>query len=109
VLCDNDGSFVDNVVLTSSVANTITGTFNSNVENDSEGNDPVNAYGFYADGNIIWQFDQSAIRRTGTITLTRPEISGLPIAIYFECLDREDLINNKPKHIIKYIGTVTVL
>jgi hypothetical protein len=88
VLCDNDGSFVNNVVLSSSVANVITGTFNSNTENDNESNDPVKAYGCYAEGNIIWQFDQATIRSAGTITLTRPDISGLDIAVYFECLDR---------------------
>jgi hypothetical protein len=109
LLCENDGSFVNRVVLTSSVANTITGTFNSNAQNDEEGEDPVKAYGFYVDGVQIWQFDQSAKRSSGTITLTRPEISGLTIAVYFECLDRINLVNGNPKHIIKYVGTVTVL
>jgi hypothetical protein len=108
-LCDNDGSFVDNVVLTSTVANTITGTFNSKAQNVDEGTDPVKAYGFYADGNQIWQFDQTAVRSTGTITLTRPGMSAINIAVYFECLDRLSLLNNKPKHVIKYVGTITVL
>jgi hypothetical protein len=108
-LCDHDGSFVDNVVLTSTVANTITGTFNSRAQNVDEGTDPVKAYGFYADGNQIWQFDQTAVRNTGTITLTRPGMSAINIAVYFECLDRLSLINNKPKHVIKYVGTITVL
>jgi hypothetical protein len=109
VLCDNDGSFVDNVVMTSPAANTITGTFDSNAQNDDEGNDPVKAYGFYADGNKIWQFDQSATRNTGTITLTLPDMSGLNIAIYFECLDRVNLLMGKPRHVIKYLGTVKVI
>ena len=108
-LCDHDGSFVDNVVLTSTVANTITGTFNSKAQNVDEGTDPVKAYGFYADGNQIWQFDQTAVRSTGTITLTRPGMSAINIAVYFECLDRLSLLNNKPKHVIKYVGTITVL
>jgi hypothetical protein len=109
MLCDNDGSFVANVVLTSTVANTITGTFDSNAQITNEGADPVKAYGFYADGNEIWQFGQSATRSTGTIELTRPEMSGLNIAVYLECLDRVNLINEKPKHVIKYVGTVTVI
>lgn len=109
VLCDNDGSFVTNVVLTSPVENTITGTFNSNAQNDDEGTDPVKAYGFYTDDNKIWQFDQSATRSTGTITLTRPDISGLTIAVYFECLDRLNLLMDEPKHVIKYVGTVKVI
>jgi hypothetical protein len=108
-LCDNDGSFVDNVVLTSTVANTITGTFNSKAQNVDEGTDPVKAYGFYADGNQIFQFDQVAVRNTGTITLTRPGLTAINIAVYFECLDRLSLLNNKPKHVIKYVGTITVL
>jgi hypothetical protein len=109
VLCDNDGSFVNNVVLTSSVANTITGTFDSNTQNADEDGDPLKAYGFYADGNKIWQFDQEAIRSTGIITLTQPEMSTLKIAVYFECLDRINLLNGNPKHIIKYVGILTVL
>jgi hypothetical protein len=109
ILCDNNGSFFNNVALTSTVPNTITATFNSNAQNPDEENDPVKAYGFYPDGNQIWQFDQTAIRTTGTITLSRPNISSLKIAIYLECLDRINLINDNPKHIIKYIGTVNVL
>ena len=96
VLCDNDGSFVNDVILTSSVENTITGTFNSNTQNDDEGEDPVKAYGFDVEGNQIWQFDQSAKRSSGTITLTRPDISGLTIAVYFECLDRINLVMGIP-------------
>lgn len=34
-LCDNDGSFVDNVVLTSPIADSITATFDSNAVNFS--------------------------------------------------------------------------
>jgi hypothetical protein len=109
VLNDKDGSFVNNVVLTSTVANTITGTFNSNAQNTDESNDPVKAYGFHADGNKIWQFEQAAIRSTGNITLTRSEISGLNIAVYFECLDRVNLLNGEPKHVIKYVGMVKVV
>jgi hypothetical protein len=109
VLCDNDGSFVDNVVLTSAVTNTITGTFDSNAQNADEGADTVKAYGFYADGNKIWQFYQSATRSAGTISLNRPDMTGLNIAVYFECLDRVSLINDNPKHVIKYVGTVAVI
>lgn len=109
VLCDNKGSFVKNVVLTSTGANTITATFKSNAQNVDEGDDPVKAYGFYADGNQIWQFDQEAVRSTGTITLIKPDMSGLDIAVYFECLDRISLLNDQPKHVIKYVGTVTII
>jgi hypothetical protein len=109
VLCDNDGSFVDNVVLTSTVADTITGTFDGNVQTADEGEDPVRAYGFDVDANKIWHFDQSDIRKTGTITLTQPDMSGLQIAVYFECLDRVNLLNDKPKHVIKYVGTINVI
>jgi hypothetical protein len=108
VLCDNDGSFVNNVILTSTTANTIIGTFNSNAQNDDESEDLIKAYGFDVDGNKIWQFDQSAIRRTGTITLTHSDMSGLNIAVYFECLDRVNLLMDKPKHVIKYVGAVKV-
>ena len=106
VLCDNDGSFVANVVLTSTVANTITVTFDSDAQNADEDKDPVKAYGFNVKGKKIWQFDQAATRSTGTITLTRPQMSGLNIAIYLECLDRVNLLNGNPKHVIKYVGTV---
>jgi hypothetical protein len=109
VLCDNDGSFVKNVVLSSSAANTITVTFNSNAQNADEAADLVRAYGFHVEENKIWLFDQFATRSTGSITLTRPEISGLNIAVYLECLDRVSLLMDKPKHVIKYVGTVTVL
>jgi hypothetical protein len=109
VLCDNDGSFVDNVVLTSTVSNTINGTFDSNAQNPDEDTDPVKAYGFYADGYKFWQFDQVSIRSNGIITLTHPDMSGLNIAVYFECLDRVNLLMDKPKHVIKYVGTVTVI
>jgi hypothetical protein len=108
VLCENDGSFVDNVVLTSTVADTITGTFDSNPQNAEEDGDPVKAYGIDISGNIIWKFDQEAQRSTGTITLTRPEMSSLNIAVYFECLDSVNLLNGMPKHVIKYVGTVAV-
>jgi hypothetical protein len=109
VICDNEGSFVDNVVLTSSVENTINVTFNSNTQNDDEGEDLVKAYGFDAEGNKIWKFEQTAKRSSGTITLTRSEISGLNIAVYFECLDRINQINGNPKHVIKYVGTIIVI
>jgi hypothetical protein len=109
ILCDNDGSFVSNVVLSSDVANTITGTFDSNAQNADEDADPVKAYGFDVDGNKIWQFCDVAVRSTGTITLTKPETSGLTIAVYFECLDRLTLLMDKPKHVIKYVGTVKVV
>jgi hypothetical protein len=109
VLCDNDGSFVKNVVLKSTVSNTINGTFDSHAQNAEEGEDPVKAYGFYVGGNKIWQFDQTAIRSTGTITLSKHDITGLNIAVYFECLDRINLLMEKPKHVIKYVGTVAVL
>jgi hypothetical protein len=109
VLCDNDGSFVDNVVLTSTVTGTITGTFDSNAQNDNEGGDAVKAYGFDVSGSNIWRFDQDAIRSSGTITLTHPGMSGLPIAVYFECLDRVNLLMGKPMHVIRYVGTVKVL
>jgi hypothetical protein len=108
-LCDHDGSFVDNVILTSTVANIINGKFKSKAQNVDEGADPVKAYGFYPDGNKIWQFDQVAVRSTRKITLTRPGISGLNIAVYFECLDRVNLLNGEPRHVIKYVGTVMVL
>jgi hypothetical protein len=108
VLCDNVGSFVDNVVLTSTVANTITGTFDSNAQNADEDADPVKAYGFDVDGNKIWQFCDSAIRGTGKITLTKLETSGLTIAVYFECLDRVNPLMDKPRHVIKYVGSVKV-
>jgi hypothetical protein len=90
-------------------ANTITATFDSNAQNDDEGKDPVKAYGLDVEGTNIWQFPQSSIRNTGTITLTRPDMSGLIIAVYFECLDRVNLLMDKPKHVIKYVGTITVL
>jgi hypothetical protein len=109
VLCENDGSFVNNVMLSSTTANTIIGTFNSNTQNADEDDDPVKAYGFDVAGNKIWPFGQEAIRSTGTIKLTNPETSGLNIAVYFECLDRVNLLNGNPKHVIKYVGTITVL
>jgi len=108
VFCENDGSFVENVVLTSTGANTITGTFNSNAQNEEEDDDPVRAYGFHAEGDKIWQFEQSATRKSGTITLAKTDISGLNIAVYFECLDRVNLLMDKPKIVIKYVGTVQV-
>jgi hypothetical protein len=106
VLCDHDGSFVDNVVLTSTVANTITGVFNSKAQTVEEGNDFIKAYGFHVDGNKIWQFDQVGTRSTGTITLTAADLTALNVAVYFECLDRLSLIHGNPKHVIKYVGTV---
>jgi hypothetical protein len=109
VLCDNEGSFVNNVVLKSMAANTITGTFDSNAQTTSEEDDPVKAYGLYADENKIWRFDQFAIRRTGTITLTQADLSKLDIAVFFECLDRGTLVNGNPKHVIKYVGTIKVM
>jgi hypothetical protein len=109
MLCDHEGSFVENVVLNSPSANTIVGTFDSNAQNNDEDGDPVKAYGFYAEGDKIWQFNQSGIRGNGTLTLTRPDMSGLDIAIYFECLDRVNLLKGKPQHVIKYVGTVNVI
>jgi hypothetical protein len=109
VFCENEGSFVDNIVLSSTSADTITGTFNSNAQNAGEEDDPVRAYGFHAEGDKIWQFEQSAIRKTGTILLTKPEISGLNIAVYFECLDRVNVVNGEAKHVINYVGTVKVV
>jgi len=109
VFCENDGSFVDNVVLDSTDADTITVTFDSNAQTGEEEDDPVRAYGFHAKGDTIWQFEQSAIRKTGTILLNKPEISGLNIAVYFECLDRVNLLMGKPKIVIKYVGTVKVV
>ncbi len=109
MLCNNDGSFVDNVVLSSTSAGAITGTFNSNTQNVEEEGDPVRAYGFYAEGYKIWQFEQIAIRNTGRIDLLYPDISTHDIAVYFECLDRGNLINGEPKHVIKYVGTVKVI
>jgi hypothetical protein len=107
-LCEHDGSFVNNVVLSSTDANTISGTFDSNAQNADEDADPVKAYGFDVDGNKIWWFGQESIRSTGTITLSHSDMSGLDIAVYFECLDRVNLIEGKPKHVIKYVGTVKV-
>lgn len=109
VLCDNEGSFVNNVVLSSTSADTITGTFNSNAQNAGEEGDPVRAYGFHAEGYKIWQFEQSAIRNTGRIELSHPDMPTHEIAVYFECLDRVSLINGNPKHVIKYVGTVKVV
>ncbi len=109
VLCDNEGSFVDNVVLSSTSADTITGTFDSNAQDAGEEGDPVRAYGFYAEGYKIWQFEQIAIRKTGRIELLHPDMSTHDIAVYFECLDRGNLINGEPKHVIKYVGTVKVI
>jgi hypothetical protein len=106
VFCENDGSFVDNFVLSSTVENTITGTFDSNAQNADEDADPVSAYGFDVDGNKIWKFDESAIRSTGTLTLTRSDMSGKEIAVYMECLDRVNLINGEPRHVIKYVGKI---
>jgi hypothetical protein len=108
VLCENDGSFVGNVILRSKEADTITATFDSNAQNEDEGNDVVNAYGFDVSGNKIWKFEQDAIRSSGTITVTQPEMSGLNIAVYLECLDRVNLLMDKPKHVIKFVGTVMV-
>ena len=108
-LCENDGSFVSNVALTSNDLNTITSTFDSNAQNDDEGADPVKAYGLDVDGNKIWQFEQAAIRSTSTITHTQPDMSGLQIAVYFECLDKVNLLMGKPRHVIKYVGTVSVI
>jgi hypothetical protein len=107
-LCDNEGSFVDNVVLTSTVTDTIEATFNSRAQTPDEEGDKVKAYGFHADGNQIWKFDQEETRSLGTLTLTRPNLTALNIAVYFECLDRLSLVNGNPKHVIKYVGTVTV-
>jgi hypothetical protein len=106
VLCDNNGSFVDNVVLSSTSADTITGTFNSNAQNAEEEDDPVMAYGFYAEGYKIWQFEQIAIRKTGRIELSHPDMSAHDIAVYFECLDRVNLVNGNPRHVIKYVGKI---
>jgi hypothetical protein len=88
---------------------TKSGKNDSNAQNTDEGADPVRAYGFYTDGNHIWQFEQSATRSARTITLMRPDMSGLNIAIYFECLDRVNLLMEKPKHVIKYVGPVNVI
>jgi hypothetical protein len=109
VLSDNDGSFVDNVVLSSTSANTITGTFDSNAQNAEEESDPVGAYGFHAEGYKIWQFEQIAIRKTGRIELSHPDMSTHDIVVYFECLDRVSQINGEPKHVIKYVGMVKVV
>jgi hypothetical protein len=109
VLCTNDGSFVDNVVLSSIDANTISGTFDSNAQNADEDADPVKAYGFDVAGNKIWWFGQESIRSTGTITLSHSDMSGLDIAVYFECLDRVNLIDGHPKHVIKYVGSIKVV
>lgn len=109
VLCENEGSFVGDVTLISTVLNTITGTFDSNAQNDEEGCDVVKAYGFDVKNNKIWQFDPEAIRSTGTITVTHPDMSGLNIAVYLECLDRVNLLNGRVKHVIKYVGTVKVV
>jgi hypothetical protein len=108
VLCDHDGSFVDNVTLVSNAKDTITGTFDSNAQNEAEGNDPVKVYGFDVSANKIWQFKQDAIRNTGTVTLTHTEMWKHNISVYFECLDRVNLLNGNPKHVIKYVGTLKV-
>jgi len=109
VFCENDGSFVDKIVLSSTTTNTITCTFNSKAQNADEDADPVKAYGFNPDRDKIWKFQQVATRSTGTLTLGNNEISGLNIAVYLECLDRITLIDGNPKHVIKYVGTVAVL
>ncbi len=109
MLCDNDGSFVENVVLSSTAVNTITGIFDSNAQNADEDDDSVMAYGFYAEGNKILRFDQTAVRSTGVVTLTKSDMSGKEIAVYLECLDRVNLLNGKPKQVIKYVGTVVVI
>jgi spore coat protein U-like protein len=109
VLCDNDGSFVGNVVLTSTEADTITATFDSNAQNEDETDDPVKAYGLDVSGNKIWQFEQESARSSGTMTVTHPEMSGMDIAVYLECLDRVNLFMGKPRHVIKYVGSVKVI
>ena len=88
---------------------TKSGKNDSNTQNTDEVADPIRAYGFYADRNKIWQFKESATRSARTITLMRPDMSGLNIAIYFECLDRVNLLMEKPKHVIKYVGPVNVI
>ncbi len=108
ILCDNDGSFVENVVLSSTAANTITATFDNNAQNEEEAADPVKAYGFYVDNNEIWKFDRTAIRSTGTITLSRTIMSGKEIAVYLECTDRLNLINGEPRLVIKYVGKIVM-
>jgi hypothetical protein len=35
-------------------------------------------------------------------------MSGLDIAVYLECLDRVNPLMGKPKHVIKFVGTVKV-
>ena len=109
VLCENEGSFVGNVVLTSTAANTITGVFSSNAQNEDEERDIVYAYGINHKSNKSWHFDQEAIRDTGTISLSHPGMSGSAISVYFECLDRVNLQFGKPKHVIQYVGTVDVM
>jgi hypothetical protein len=109
ILCENDGSFVGNVVLTSTEADTITATFDSNAQNDDEGSDPVKAYGFDISGNKIWKFWEETVRSSGTMTVIHPEMSGLNIAVYLECLDRVKLLSGKPMHVIKYVGLVAVI
>jgi hypothetical protein len=106
VLCNNDGSFVNNVVLSSTSADTITGTFNSNAQNAEEEEDPVRAYGFHADSYKIWQFEQSAIRKSGRIELSHPDMSTHDIAVYFECLDRVSLVDGEPMYVIKNVGNI---
>ena len=109
VLCDNEGSFVDEVVLTSTESDSITATFNSNAQNVDEGSDLVKAYGIDLENNTDWHFAQDAIRNSGTITLSRSGMSGLNIDVYLECTDHVNLLNDKPKHVIKYVGTVNVI
>jgi len=108
-LCENDGSFVDNVVLASSMKNTITVTFNANAQNQEEEDDDIRVYGFDAKHNKIWQFWEKAKRSSGAITVSHSGMSGLDIAVYIESLDKVDLLMEMPKHVIKYVGRVRVV
>jgi hypothetical protein len=35
-------------------------------------------------------------------------MAGKEIAVYFECLDRVNLINGEAKHVIKYVGKIVM-
>ena len=98
-----------NVVLESTETSTIKMTFESNAQNADESGDFIHAYGFSPDLNRLWRFDQEAIRKCGNILLRNAEMSGLTISVYPECLDRINTLDNNPRHVIKYVGSIHVI
>jgi hypothetical protein len=108
VICDNDGPRPDTFILTNSVPEIIHIVYTAHPRNSDEGALDMNFYILNPAEDTIWKSKTNCLYADQEVDIPVPRLSGSTVHIYCCTQDNVNLLDNLPRHIYTFCGTIKI-